>query len=184
MYVLSIQIYLVIVLRNCGFLIRGSALRTKAGDPHNSGSPVVSPVPGSHSQVFQTCSPLRATSPPGSRYLLKPGIFFFWKLFAGGLRDEQDEKKETQITQMRLRRSFAHRICCSSLAFPSERTGGVAVANAPANARETFLIRCFFCFPFLVRWYCGFASIFSRVCDSNEHPPGSGRERERRQKMR
>lgn len=31
---------------------------------------------------------------------------------------------------------FAHRICASSLAFLSERTGSVAVASAPANARE------------------------------------------------
>ena len=28
--------------------------------------------------------------------LPKPVTLFFWKLFAGGLRDGQDEKKETQ----------------------------------------------------------------------------------------
>ena len=67
-----------------------------------------------------------------------------------GLRYGQDEERTTQITQMRLRRCFAHRICCSSLAFPSERTGGVAVANAPANAREAFLLSLFLssCFRF------------------------------------
>ena len=67
-----------------------------------------------------------------------------------GLRYGQDEERTTQITQMRLRRCFAHRICCSSLAFPSERTGGVAVANAPANAREAFLLPLFLssCFRF------------------------------------
>ena len=79
--------------------------------------------------------------------------------------------------------SFARRICFSSLAIPSERTGGVAVASATANAREapTHPLSC-----------TSFASIFSCACDNdprsgewstalpcdcNEQPPGSGRAR-------
>ena len=47
----------------------------------------------------------------------------------------QDMKKETRIgaNLARFARS-ANRICGSSLAFPSERTGGVAIASAPALA--------------------------------------------------
>ena len=157
-----------------------------------------------------------------------PAAVRVYSLF-GGIRDGQDEKRTTQITQMRLRRRFAHRICCSSLAFPPGAgraallSHGGAVLHSPLRGslsqtlrhsqavacsphRPSASLKCSrsFClltasgsYPcinvreaFLIRCCCGgreaggFASIFSRVCDSNERPPGSGRERERRQKMR
>ncbi|MDE2548288.1 MAG: hypothetical protein O0W85_06395 [Methanocorpusculum sp.] len=43
--------------------------------------------------------------------------------------------------------SFARRIFLTLLAIPSERTGGVAVANAAKNAREAFFsaLMCYSC---------------------------------------
>ena len=92
---------------------------------------------------------------------------FFWKLLVGewwpGMM-----KKNADNADAPNGGGFARRICSSSLALPSERTGGVAIASATANAREapTHPLSCI-----------SFASIFSCVCDSNEQTPGSGRAR-------
>ena len=84
--------------------------------------------------------------------------------------------------------SFARRIFLTLLAIPSERTGGVAVANAAKNAREAFFFcvdALFLSLPLIAAKHTheavagygtsgSFASICRRACDSNAARPALG----------